>query len=376
VNITPHDNTLFLLLLAVLAILPGPENACSQEHAERLSFSLPIDTEQAAADWTITGAPLAVVTDEKTQAPAFEGTTGRAPWFPAPPAVITLKTPVPAPVVVQADVRLPIVVSELDRGRFSRASAAVGWQPAATADADAGNTLSLLTLDRGRYRDDVSYVATVSGATTRNARAMRRFIPLYTAADISPLMDDSVRTILERRAGALPRAHERVHRLRMEIRPTTVRFYANGRFVAEKTGPIKEGTVILQLRGKARVLGLCVRPLPETADRFVPVPLDDFLNHRGPPTPPSLAQTAGGLADVAGVPFVTSTGPAGEDNLDLAPSLYLHRMGNMRTGDSREAVHAPETLDVTRFTMRVPPRTYRRAWILAYIAAISISGSG
>src|SRR5690606_15624211 len=42
-----------------------------------------------------------------------------------------------------------------------------------------------------------------------------------------------------------------------------------------------------------------------------------------------------------------------------------HRMGNFRVGDARETVYPPEMMDITRFTLRVPPRTYRRAWVLA-----------
>src|SRR5262249_44150029 len=153
------------------------------------------------------------------------------------------------------------------------------------------------------------------------------FTPLHASSEISPLMDENVRAVLERRADKLRLAHERVHHLRVEVRRDSLRMFVNGRLASESAGNFEAGQLQVSLSGPVHLLGADAEPLPEVPQRFVTVPLDDFFNARGPARPPGLSQAPGRVASVEGIPFTTSVGEGGEDNLDLAPSIYLNRLG-------------------------------------------------
>lgn len=343
---------LLALFLALTSPLPAQQNE---------PLTLPIDLDRAAEAWEFEARQLKVVADDVTGEPSFESAATVDSQRPGPTIILTSKAELPVPVVIEARVRLPAEVSKLVAGRLSRASAQLGWvQPSPGGGAP---TIDSLEISRGRARDNVSCLA---GVVRNGERGIgRTFSPLHKLEDISPLMDENVRLVLERRADRLPIAHQRVHDLRVEVRRDSMRMYWNGRFVQEIPGDYKTGRVRVVLSNQVRLLGAGARALAEGPDRFLVVPLTDFFNAKGPSQPPGLAPQPGRVATVEGVPFITSTGPQGEDNLDLAPSVFLHRMGDMRIGDSRESVHPPERMDVTRFTMHVPQRTWRRAWVLA-----------
>ncbi len=146
---------------------------------------------------------------------------------------------------------------------------------------------------------------------------------------ISPLLDPSVRAILERRADQVPVAHQRIYTLRMEVRKTVLRFYVNGRFVDELAIDPSEGQPYIELRGHVNLLSVRAYEVKGVAERFTPLPLDDFFNARGPEPGDALPAAAGQFGTVEGIPFVRSEGAQGANNLDLEPSVYMHRMGNM-----------------------------------------------
>ena len=326
-------------------------------HAQKAAeVSLPLNImEQAAAAWDFDPARAQIVTDETTARVAFQALS-----VPRKSAQLdfTSKETFRPPVVIEAEVRLPL-----------RGSAAAGNRPSRT-----GATLSLVEpggaeavshavgINRARFRDDYSYSTSSRSGSQSNLLNIK---PRYTLADVSPLMDENLRVMLERTVQQVPVAHERIHRLRVEVREGSARMFVDGRLAGDYQGATAPGRAVLTLLDDARVLSLRVRPLEAISSAFVPVPLDDFCNATGPGCATDLPAERGRIGAIQGVPFVTSAGFHGEDHPDVGKSVHAMRMGAMRDGDARESVMVPEEVEKTRFTMRVPGRTYRRAWVLA-----------
>lgn len=313
--------------------------------------SLPIQDFQPARAWDFDAATVLVINDDVTRRPALQPVAtkkGRGALFRS-------KEVIPKAAVLEAEIRLPQDVSQV-KG-IARMAASLGI---VTSDTPAVERE--VTVNRGRARDDESYSAGVN--FTPDARALT-FKPRYTLDSVSPLMSDSVRTVLERTAQPLESAHQRVYHLRLEVREEGLRAYVNGRFIGE--GPRPAGPLKAQLRlaDEALAIDFRVREMEVPDAKFVTVPLDDFCNGGALSYPTGWEAGRGKVVQVAGVPFLISGGSKTEDHVDLAPSVYLHRLGNFSAGDSRESVVAPEEIERARFTLRIPERTYRRAWVLA-----------
>lgn len=317
----------------------------------------PLDpTPVAAAGWEFDAARCEIIPDEIANAPAFQ-----LHYVRNKPNQLefTSREVVRPPAVLEAEVRLPFKVSELKKGLYL-GSATLGLvesgKPAATA------VRHLVTISRGRFLDGRSYVV---GSRSGSEASGLNIKPRYTMADCSPLADENVRPILERTVPLVPLAHLRIHRLRVELRTDSVRMYVNGRLAGEYRTAVSPGKATLTLVQDARLLSLRVRPLEPAADRFVTVPLDDCCNATGPA---GAASRAGGRVRILsfdGVPLLTSTGFHDEDNLNVGACTYVNRTGTYYLGDSRRCVIPPEEIEATRFTLRVPARPYRRAWVLA-----------
>lgn len=341
----------FVLTIALSArALPAQETG---------ALMLPVDKDEASHSWGFRPDQIRIVRDEATGKPAFEPASTPDPWVRTLPITLATKDDLRVPVVIEADVRLPVATRQLPPNRVSWASASLGW---VWKKPDTGELArDTMELSRARFHDDYSYDVDLFHEGKRIA--VRSITPAYP--EVSPLMDDSVRALLERRTDTLPPAHERVHKLRFEVRRDSLRMFINGRFVGASSGSFDRGRVELRLNSHARLLNATARSLQDVPDRFFTVPLDDWLTVKGPAPPPRLASEHGHIASVEGIPFITSTGVHGEDALDVGQSVYLYRSGAGRAGEPSEGAREPEQMDVTRLTMRVPRRTWRRAWVLA-----------
>lgn len=348
------------MFASTLLALPASTQIATPVQQTR-TLGLPIDKQRALDSWEFGVNQIKIVDDEVTHRRAIEPAFTTSPWLPTKPIGLSSKIDLPVPVAIQADFRLPVVTGALKSNQVSWSNGSLGWLP--SPQGTGGQARDAIEISRGRFRDDYSYQVDVF--LDGKKAGQRAFTPVHTPSEISPLIDDSVRDVLERRAGNVHIAHDRVHRLRVEVYRDALRMFVNGRFTAESHGDFRSGRVDVQLNNQVRLFGLDAWPLLDVPERFVTVPLDDFFNAKGPARPPGLARAPGRVAAIEGVPFVTSAGENGEDNLHLAPSVYLYRLGDMRSGDPRKAVTEPEQMDVTRFTMRVPQRTWRRAWVLA-----------
>ncbi|MCG3150058.1 MAG: hypothetical protein PCFJNLEI_03525 [Verrucomicrobiae bacterium] len=329
--------------LLLIAIFISPSLAIFAESV------LTISPEPVAGSWHFDAARAQIVTDTVANAATLQMRPVRGK---DQKLEFILPEPLRIPAVIEAEVRLPLQTSTLEK-TIPRAKAILSF-----IESDSTNAHTL-TFQRGRPRDDHGYMVTVSSRT--ESRPIT-FKPRYTLASISPLMDDNVRLVLERTVQQLPLAHLRFHRLRLELRADSTRFYVNGRLVGDYPPASSTGRASLTLTDDARLLSLRARPLEEFAASFVPVPLDDFYNATGPAAWPA---QRGQIAPIHGVPIIASAGFKGEDHLDVGASVSTIRMGTFREGDARESVAPPEEIEMTRFTMRVPKRTYRRAWVLA-----------
>jgi hypothetical protein len=338
-----------LFLLPVTILLFSAAGSRAENKAE---LTLPIDLTQAAAGWDFDPAAVRSVEDEETRRPALQAITTKKSYT----AQFTSKEPIGDFAILEADVRLPRDAAE---GKsFLRDAAAIG-----VITSDAGQPIEReVTVGRGRFRDDESYSGGVN--FTPETKPLS-FKPRFTLDSVSLLMDESVRTVLERTAYPLESAHRRTYRLRFEVRPDGLRAYVNGRFIGDGPRPAGPLKARLRLVDAAMVLDVRVTNLPTPTAAFVPVPLDDLCNAGGFGQPDGLPAQRGRMGEINGVPFVISRGSKGEDHVDLESSVYLHRLGTMRDGDSRESVAWPEEIDRSRFMLRVPERTYRRVWVLA-----------
>jgi len=304
-------------------------------------------------EWSFDTARVQAITNATTKAVELQSQPVRGRYTQAE---FTSKPTFPLPVVLEAEVRLPFQATKLDKP--SRANASLVW-----LQSEGTGTVSHAVGIRGaRGKDDYGYTASVrSGGDS----AAVIFKPSYTIDDISPLMEENVRALLEQTVPQTPLIHERVHRLRLEVRAQGTWMFVNGRLVGHYTNAVAAGQAQLTLMDEARVVSLRVRPLEPVAEAFVPVPLDDFCNATGPGQPAGLPAERGRIGQIQGVPFITSTGFRGEDHLDLGASISTMCLASFREGDARESVDRPEDIQMTRFTMRVPAKPYRRAWILA-----------
>jgi hypothetical protein len=325
------------------------------------ALTLPINVDQASSGWAFSAKDIEVVQDDVAHRPAFGLVVRGDPSARTPPVTVLSKVELEAPVALEAEVRLPVLAGSTMPNQGSRAIASLSWLQARP---ETGKyTRDTIEISLGQRRDVYSYE--VDLFQDRRRIGHRTFTPAQTPADISPLMDESVRLVLERTADRLPISHERVHRLRLEVRPRSLQMFVNGRLAGTSWGDFSAGRVELKLGNQARLFSASSQPLQDVPNRFFPVPLDDLLTSKSPVRPPGLAEQPRRVATLSGVPFVSSSGAQGEDNVDLSRSVYLYRLGTARQGDPREAVREPEQMDTTRFTMRVPERTWRRAWVLA-----------
>jgi hypothetical protein len=337
--------------IAIILLITSGALAQAQAPAE---LSLPLNKTEASAGWDFDAARAQVVTDEAANGSAFQIQSVRGKPMPLD---FTSKETFRPPVILEAEVRLPFRTAELQKG-FYRASATLSFVEPGGADAVTHG----VAIDRRRFRDDYSYATASRSGSQGNSFQIK---PRYTLDDVSPLMGEHLRVMLERTVQQVPVVHERMHRLRVEVRDGSTRMFVDGRLAGDYKGATSPGKAVLTLTDDARVLNLRVRPLESISSAFVPVPLDDFCNATGPGRATKLPAERGRIGEIEGVPFVTSKGFRGEDHLDVGQSVHALRMGSTREGDARECVVVPEEVETTRFTMRVPGRTYRRAWVLA-----------
>ncbi len=326
-------------------------------HAAASPWDPPIKLGETSDAWTADNETLEIVTDEITRTAAFQG---RKVLRGAPTGEFVTNEKIDAGTVIKADFRLPVDTTTLQRG-FWRGFAMIQLLQSDDVQ-EAKDSAYSVRIDRARYKDPYSYAVTASHGDESTRRLM---VPIHTEDSVSPLMNEHERVVLERRAGELPLAKDRIYRARVELRQGSLRVYVNGRFIEEYEGDIKPGKVRIVIRDEVRLVNASVQPLEQYADKFIPVSLNDLINEKGPGDVPALAGEPGDVLMVNDVPFVVPGNLQGQDHLDLEPSIYLYRMGLHRQGDSRRAVNAPEGMDVTRFTFRVPERTYRRAWVIA-----------
>ncbi len=301
---------------------------------------LPFDPDKAAKDWEFDATRFQLLEDEITNRPAL-----RAALYRERPSALhfVAKEPLNAPSILEAEVRLPADLTKLEKG-FSRANASIGM----VYDEDKSG---VIMVSRGRSRDAHSYQ--IEGRLGKETKKYA-IAPKYKQEGISPLMDPHARLILEGKLGKTPVAHERIYRLRLETREDSLRMFVNGRFAGEFAGEgLLAGRPAIKLFDDARLLSFNVRKQADFDPKFVPIPLDDLVN--------GTADFGELKPEIEGVPFVAGS----ENYLDVGQSVHLHRMGNFRIGDARESVFRPEDLEPTRFRLRVPERTWRRAWVLA-----------
>ena len=181
---------------------------------------------------------------------------------------------------------------------------------------------------------------------------------------IWPTWDEPFRLEIEAAMAKVPLVHKTWFTLRIERRPDAVRLYKDGFLVAERrpAGRV-EGDVGLWLRGNVRVAFLFIRRLPEEAEGFCPVRLDDADNSGGLVQAGSLPPADAPVA-VRGIPFVFPGRADGSDHIDVGASLFHYR-NQSGCFDANETWPAPSSLDPARIRFSVPNRPWRRLWLVA-----------
>ncbi len=198
---------------------------------------------------------------------------------------------------------------------------------------------------------------------TASVRASARF----PAAAISPVWREEFRIEVENDMASLTPGNELWRRLRIEVRPESVRLYHNGLLLAEQIDVRQaDGDVMLTLTGEARLASLEVHRLDADQGPYVPVPLDSVCNAVGPVDSSSLP-SGGRQALIEDIPFVFPTPTDRADHVDIGRSVFRYRMGRGYRPDAhpRSTWPSPTQLDPARIMLRVPRSAYKRIWILA-----------
>lgn len=362
------DSSAALQLLAALTV---GLTICGSMHAlPALPPPLPMSTEAAAADWEITtrvrNAKLQLADDDILARQVLEA--GMRQRF-----TLRSKASAAGAYAVEAMVRCPTPAS----GRAVHgATLSVGVR----GDAAAPIATYSLAVNVGRGRGDRYFSVVprlgVAGpwAKTpldgRPARAWGRGIslsPRFPLAKISPVMQDEFRRTLEADIQRIPLAHKVWRRLRIEVRPRSIRMYHNGLLVIEDVNRLQaDGQVMLDLSGNVRLAGLRVERLEPTPYPYVSVPLDHLYNAAGPVAFDSIGAVAGRLT-LQGIPLRLAAKAGGKDHVDIGASAFRYRMGIGYKPAAYPRITMPTVAqrDPARLILPVPNRAYRRAWILA-----------
>jgi len=350
---------LFCLVLTMSLASCGAAGARVEPKQRQVLAALPLDPEAAAKAWAVTGA-LALEEDDLRAAKVY-GTPSRKRID------VRSKVPFAGAYAVEAVVRLP--ARPVDRRANVTLQCGVRGEARAMSF---GCQLAVVCSGRSGFYANSTVSPHVAGSLDKGAPPKPVFTRFnarerFPLDKISPVWREPFRIEIENAMASLPEAGEVWRRLRMEVRPGSVRIYHNGFLVAshEDTGPV-EGDVRVVLTGPARLASLEVERLDAAGCPFVPVPLQSVCNAAGAVDVGALAP-GGQLATVRGMPFLLPRPDQKADHVDVGQSVFHYRMesGYRPAAQPRYTWPSPALLDPGRIMLTVPNHAYKRLWIIA-----------
>jgi len=366
-------------IVIVLLALIGPASHAGRwwqevPQGEPLA-ELPLDTEEAAADWELSPG-LGVVEDEVLSRPVIAAPKPEPPA--APPKWVCTKRP------VVGDFEISAVVRVADPRMYASAVLRCGVRESGpNPQADCSLSVFQLADYGGAHRynlrvtpaiGDPAAVSAIKASELSGGTPRIVHLPLEVRERfpvISPVWDEAFRREIETAMAGVPLLTRTSVSLRIVRTSEVVRLLYDGLVVAERRPGLRlDGRVHLSLAGDLRVSSLVVRRPDRTPDRFYPLPLDRVCNARAMGGKHGLAiqedslPAPGQSVLVGGVPFVFPGRLSGMDHVDVGASLFHYR--NF-VNYSYEGIGWPpvSALDPMRIRFNLPNRAYRRAWIIA-----------